>query len=171
MLFFTAIYAVLVRFGGNATKFYDTVIAFDIGLFVSYFKNYLNKIYENSKLWAVLTIVSAGIIVVLCVFIENSIILMTFKSGFLCALLLLISMRMKIGNPVSLWLGKHLLGMYLMHNIAMILLKRIPYMKTHTYAFTFASLAFSALLAWLFVFLFEALWKQISKLTAKVFHG
>ena len=171
MLLFTAIYVAAVRFGGNASKFYDTVIAFDIGLFVSYYKDYLKKIYDNTKLWALLTAVSSCLLIFFTIFGRASVLTMWIKSSLLCAIFILISMRMKIGNPVSFWIGKHLLGMYLMHNIAMILLSRIKYMKTHPYVFTLATIAFSAILAWLFVLLFDLLWKQISKLTLKVFHG
>ncbi len=170
MLFYTLVYAVVMRCFKD-TKWYDTVIAYDIGLFVSFFRQYLNKIYDNTKLWAVLTAVSAGLFVYLTVGFTNSIILMAAKDGLLCALLILVSMRMKIGNPIIFFMGKYLLGMYLMHNIAMILLKRISYMKTHNYAFTFAALALSALLAWVFVSLCNLFIKQISKLTSKMFRG
>ena len=151
MTVYTLAYILVLRIVNKDSNWFDTVIAYNIGMFISLLKPVLQKIYNNTLLWCILTLSSLTALVFLSVAFRNSFILMALKTGFLSAALVLISMRMKIGNPITYAVGKNLLAFYLVHYIPIAFLRHFVYMKNHPYIYALSCALITVILVFVYV--------------------
>lgn len=106
--------------GNGASTWYNTSFAFAMGVVVSLYKKEIEQIVERFY-WPILLISLMGFIITYNVDWLKFSLMHNVVSVFFMASLLLLSCRIKIGNPILLWLGRHVFPIY-MYEFLVILL-------------------------------------------------
>ena len=99
---------------------YDTLITFPLGMLFSVCKPKLDCFMERPFIW-ISTLVG---LIVLYAGLHHLIGVDKWGlvSSIFCLLLLVLSMKVKIGNPVLAWLGKNAFGIYILQRLPMLVL-------------------------------------------------
>ena len=110
------------------SQYYNTVFCYVMGLWYAFSKRKIDERLLNSNSWW-LAVGGALTTFSICAYFRdtNLIINQVYYLLFVLAIVLL-SMRVKINNPVFLWCGQNLLGLYI--------LQRIPMVICREYGFT-----------------------------------
>jgi len=69
----------------------------------------------------------------------------------------LITMKVRLGNPVLRWAGDHLFEIYMLQRLPMIIWGLVPAVSSNVYLYFVMSAASTALLAWAFKKMLTAL--------------
>ncbi|MGN1194446.1 MAG: hypothetical protein ACI4SB_03090, partial [Acutalibacteraceae bacterium] len=67
-------------------------------------------------------------------------------------LLVLVTMKVQIKNPILSWFGSHVFSVYMLQRLPMIFLKHIGFSQSHKYAFVIICFAVTVVLSHLFEF-------------------
>lgn len=136
---------------------YDTILSFPIGLLWSAYKESIQRHLKNQKNY-VFWISTITILFLATYFLGHN-----FKALFLfiCApifavLVILITMRLKIGNKVLYWLGVNAFAIYVLQRVPMIIAREL---NLHLSAVLFFSIVLPStlLIAWFFTLLTKKL--------------
>ncbi len=131
--------------------YYDTVIMFAIGMWYSLFRDKIEKVIMKSDL---IYIVGGGCAVALYYLFylkrKSGIEWYTAWAIMFMALVVLFTMKMKIGNRILEWFGSHVFSVYILQRIPMIILKHFGLNESHKYAFIVVSFFATIVLAAVF---------------------
>ncbi len=158
-LVYVLLFALVLRKG---VWWYNTILCFPFGMWFSYFVEKADKVYLNNKLWIVSLLISV-LMFVGCYFIQDKI---PYGLGYLpysiifTIIVLLITMRFKIGNRILSFFGSHVFSVYMLQRITYIVFENII---TNPYLFFAICFAVTILLAVAFDFVFDKLFKKILK--------
>lgn len=147
---------------GRPSWYYNTLIIFPMGMWYAYFKKSIDKIVIKSRTSYITALVIAS-----AVFgVSHMYRFIYFLIYWICAaafmfIILLVSMKLKVGNPVLSLFGRHVFGVYILQHIPMTVFKKFG-LASNIYVFFILSFAATLLMA----IVFDALMK---KLDAKVF--
>lgn len=141
---FTAVYIAVLAFLKDAWWF-DTVLLYPIGMWYSFGKVRIESFLRGKayRFWLVFSAVFAAMVV-----------LHLLRANYLCyelwlitlaLFIVLLTMKVKIGNPVLHFFGKHLFEIYILMRIPMLIL--LHWGITNIYAFVLSSFAVTVLLA------------------------
>lgn len=141
---FTAVYIAVLAFLKDAWWF-DTVLLYPIGMWYSFGKVRIESFLRGKayRFWLVFSAVFAAMVV-----------LHLLRANYLCyelwlitlaLFIVLLTMKVKIGNPVLRFFGKHLFEIYILMRIPMLIL--LHWGITNIYAFVLSSFAVTVLLA------------------------
>ena len=141
---FTAVYIAVLAFLKDAWWF-DTVLLYPIGMWYSFGKARMESFLRGKayRFWLVFSAVFAAMVVfhLLCAnYLCYELWLIT-----LALFIVLLTMKVKIGNPVLHFFGKHLFEIYILMRIPMLIL--LHWGITNTYVFVLSSFAVTVLLA------------------------
>lgn len=141
---FTAVYIAVLAFLKDAWWF-DTVLLYPIGMWYSFGKARMESFLRGKvyRFWLVFSAVFAAMVVfhLLCAnYLCYELWLIT-----LALFIVLLTMKVKIGNPVLRFFGKHLFEIYILMRIPMLIL--LHWGITNTYVFVLSSFAVTVLLA------------------------
>lgn len=132
------------------TYWYDTIMAYPIGMLWSAYREKLEQILESQKSYVV-AIITIGILLVLTYNLGR-----TYKEVFLylcspifAVFVILITMRLKIGNPVLHWLGVNAFAIYILQRIPMIIATEYGLHTTPVFFFSVILVA-TLLIAYIF---------------------
>ena len=102
---------------------FDTILAFPLGATFSYFKDTIEDILIKKNRWNMTFAIS---VVLFCVFytIRNNIGL-SISALFFAMIIVLVTMKVIIGNEFLLFLGKNLFPIYIFQRVPMIVLKEL----------------------------------------------
>ena len=135
-------YIVVMYFAKKGSWWYDTILCFPTGIFVSYYKRN-GDFFIIQRYWS---------IVIICLtafaFREN-LIVHELLSIFFCFAIILLCSHIKIKSRILLFLGRHAFEIYILQRIPMILLQEY----IDGYAYMVTCLFVSIILAVLFKFL------------------
>jgi peptidoglycan/LPS O-acetylase OafA/YrhL len=125
---------------GFPSYYFSTMIFFPLGMLFSFAqKTFIRIVTANHWIWGILTLVStAGF--VLLKSLDFGIILYPVWCGFGLLMILLLSLKVKLENPVLVWLGQNAFSIFMLQGIPQELfpLLPIPY-NVLTYAGVFAA--------------------------------
>ena len=133
IVFFSLVYVFIFKILRNS-YWYNTFLCFVIGMFYSLYKNDLEKVLKEKGVY----------IVVLFIFINLFLVYFALKKYFLIDLLLMIvfsllivllSMKIKVGNKVLFWLGEHVFGFYVLQRIPMIFFGGISFISKNMFIY------------------------------------
>ena len=141
---FTAVYIAVLAFLKDAWWF-DTVLLYPIGMWYSFGKVRIESFLRGKvyRFWLVFSAVFAAMVVfhLLCAnYLCYELWLFT-----LALFIVLLTMKVEIGNAVLRFFGKHLFEIYILMRIPMLILLRLGI--TNTYVFVLSSFAVTVLLA------------------------
>lgn len=162
-LAFTFIFAFIEYKCGLANRFFNTVFCFPAGMLFSLAKPKIDKwVMKSDAVWCIsLAVVLAGF---LC-FGEIRYLSIAYHNIFsilAVLLIMLITMKFKIGNPVLDFFGRHIFSIFILQRIPMIVLRHLG-MTNYKYLFIVLSLIITIGLALAFDTLIPKLDKIIYK--------
>lgn len=166
-LLLTLVYIALMSLV-KPTWWYDTVISYVFGmLFYDLSETFSEKLTQSAGAWkrgllkiaALLLLAAAGYLTCVACLKEFSPRLLPALAGNLAAvafmlLLLCVSLKVKLGNPVIDWLGDHIFEVYLLQRLPMILFTKLGLANVSLVLWYAACIAVTVLLAYLFRRLF-----------------
>ncbi len=139
-LTFTFIFAFIEYKCGLANRFFNTVFCFPAGMLFSLAKPKIDKfVMKNNKVWCI------SLIAVLAGFLGFgeirylSIAYHNIFSILAVLLIMLITMKIKIGNPVIDFFGRHIFSIFILQRIPMIVLRHLG-LNDNKYLFIIISL-------------------------------
>lgn len=161
VLLLTCVYVAFMKYVGRPSYRYNTVIAYPLGMFYSYFKNKIDDYFSKNKSWTLFIAADALAFIVTYHFAARSFFIYEGAVIAFALLIVFLSMRIKIGNSISYWLGKNLFGLYMLQRIPMIILADNLFIITHKYLYAFLCFILMLLLGWGFNKLFKILWNRL----------
>ncbi len=143
---FFSICFILVLHIYKESWWYDTILCFFAGCIYGICKEKVDRLFQNSKLYLFAGIVYA----MLFMFFYRRGNAITYN---ICAItfVLLISwftMKIKIVNPILMWLGEHSFYIYIYMRIPMIVLKKLNAFPNYNYLFAVTALMMTILLSY-----------------------
>lgn len=147
----TAAYVYVLMVYDIDSWYYDTVIMYAMGMWYSLLREKIEKVIMKNDL--VYTVIG-GSAVALYYFAflkrKGGIEWYTAWAIMFMALVVLFTMKMKIGNRILDWFGSHIFSVYILQRIPMIILKHFGLNESHKYAFIVVSFFATIVLAELF---------------------
>ena len=130
---------------------YDTLLAFPMGVTYSYLKPFIEKKTNDMKLWLV-SIICLILAFSLFYFIIRGAVGVSISSMLFSLIVVLITMRVRIYNKALVFLGTHVFTIYVFQRIPMIILSHFGILQPMV--FTTISLAVTLIFAVFFDLLF-----------------
>ena len=131
---------------------YDTVLTLPLGMLYSYFKEPIEKFFKKND---IIYYISTG--VVLCAFlltmIKNpqwALVIRIIRTLIFALLMVLITFKVKIGNRVLTFFGRHVFSVYILQRIPFALFGQIDAVSSNRYLWFFLSLGLTVGAAVLF---------------------
>lgn len=142
---------------------YNTLILYSLGMWYSYFKDKIEKVLMKNDL---IFFAASGVLVLAYLEAYNmrsdyGIYSYTVWAVLFTLGIVMITMKVKITNPVLEWFGNHVFSVYILQRIPMILLSRYGVADRHKYELMIASIIVTVLLAEIFDRCTGALSKKI----------
>lgn len=142
---------IALKKAGKDTWWYNTALLYPTGMIFSLIKERFEKIVmKNDVFWFGST---------LCIFIAYNVFEHFRKSNFafctmwaimFATLIVVITMKIKIGNAVLDWLGAHVFSVYMLQRVPMMILSKLGLAQSHRYIYVVLCLAITLALAALF---------------------
>ncbi|MBQ7373244.1 MAG: acyltransferase [Clostridia bacterium] len=153
------IFAVLIKRG---PWWYNTVLCFPFGMWVSYFIDKIKNIEKNNKLYFIA--VSCAVVSFLGLYLLQDKIPFAwgycFMSLAFVSIVVLFTMKIKVGNKVLEFLGTHVFSVYILQRLMYIIFNDI---SDNLYLFFFISVASTLIVSICFDFLMNKLLNKIKK--------
>ena len=134
------VYALLVQF--KPSHWYNTMVAYPLGMAACLGKKQLDAFGKTGWYWLVLAV---GFICLALTYIHHEDpagLVHSFRSLVFATVMVLLLMKVKVGNPALNWLGKNLFPLYIYQRLPMILLVHFdPYGITAGYQVLFVALS------------------------------
>ncbi len=137
----TIMLAVTLRLLGKEGWWYNTLFCYPAGMLLSCNKKELEKFCKSYYLLAL--ILSAGLFGVF--YYLGGSVLYNICACFFCLTITLISMKVKIGNKVLLWIGNHLFWIYIIQRLALQMISLIP--VSNPFLFTICAFLLTVILS------------------------
>ena len=136
------------------SRWYNTMLAFPAGLLVSQYKW---KVFEFLKryYWRTLIVLFAVFVGLYVIGVEYRGITNNMLSVAFSLLVVLATMKVKIGNPVLCWLGTLVFPIYIYQRIPMIVLREflgLSFICNHLSVYIICCLCFTMIIAWAYRF-------------------
>lgn len=145
-------------------RYYNTIILFPLGMWYAYFKKYIDKIVmKNNVIYIVLLTLSLFLMALGNANRDRHIIAFEIFAISFMAVILLLSMKIKLENPILNMLGKHVFSIYILQRIPMTLFQELGIAGDDNHLLFFAS-SFAAT-----VFIAVMFDKFTKKLDSKLF--
>ena len=161
-----AFIAMLIKF--NKDPFwYNTLLTYSLGIWFSLYKDKIQAWLFNNKHYFITLALTIAAFVYLWIFVggtkhENQVVYEMCSIIYL-ALVVLLTMKINVTNPILKFLGKHMFGVYLMHRVVLVLMPQV-----FIYCFPHLSFVVYFILTILVAWAFDVL---TGKLTAKLIKG
>lgn len=130
-----AAYVLLMRKFKDA-QYYNTVLCYAMGLWYSYFKPKIDKLSSRYRGGYIAALALVILLFGVTAFFRNSNLIANQAYYLLfVAVIVLVSMKLKIDSPLLSWCGENLLGLYILQRIPMIALGRVEWMAHNIYVY------------------------------------
>ena len=121
-------------------RYYNTIILFPLGMWYAYFKKYIDKIaMKNNVIYIVLLTLSLFFMALGNANRDRHIIAFEIFAISFMAVILLLSMKIKLENPILNMLGKHVFSIYILQRIPMTLFQELGLAGDDNHLLFFAS--------------------------------
>lgn len=135
---------------GLKDRYYNTIFCFPAGMLFSLIKPYFNKfVMKNDIIWSCSFAAGFAVYYYFSSNRDDSIIHHTLFSILAVILIMLFTMKVKIGNSILDWFSKHIFSVFILQRLPMIALEHFGF-TDHKYAFIIVSLIATVALATIF---------------------
>lgn len=150
VLIFTLGFALFEYKMGLGSRYYNTILCFPLGMIFSLIKPYIDKIVmKNDIMWCLSFTALFAAYYYFASNKKDTIIHYILWCFLAMSLILLFTMKVKIGNSILDWFSNHIFSVFFLQRIPMIILEELGYTK-HRYAFIVVSFIATVLLATVF---------------------
>ena len=140
----------------------DTILCFNAGMFFSYFKESILCLLKNNYHYF-LTLMLMVIIFALSIINNYNYFTYEIISLSFVLIIVLISLKVKIGNKVLLWLGKNTFNIYILQRLSYILYQYLGLVNYNIYLYFGVSVLTTIVLT----YFFDKILKKVYKLVIK----
>lgn len=119
-----AFYMVLFKVKLKEPHWYNTIFCFPAGFIYSMLKGKIECFVKKGINWYILIAVSTAVFLLCNSFKSQNWAIYTFGTAVFCFVVVLLTMKIKVDNPVLHFLGVHSFSIYIMQRLPMIILKR-----------------------------------------------
>ena len=160
-LLLTLIYIiVLAKTRVKGGIWYNTILCFNLGMYISLYKEQiLNYLKDNTTY--ILTFLSILLVFILCHFQNYHYIVYELHSILFVLLVFLLSLKIKFGNKILLFLGKNTFGIYILQRLSFIFYRALGLSSYNMYLYFIASVITTIIISILFNLLLKLLFKII----------
>ena len=168
-LLFTVAFVFAMMKAGRAAYTYNTIIILPFGAFWSEFRKPAEKLIMKSDLSYLLVLTAALGIYVIAFFrrfswgIEGY----TVWALMFTFVLVLVTMKLSICNPLLEWFGKHVFSIYILQRLPMTLLGHFGYIQSHKYISLIVVFVTTMFIAVLFEKITDRLIQAITNISGK----
>lgn len=152
---------------GLEQRYYNTIFCLPFGMLFSVIKPYFDKIVMKNDLFY---FISTGCVFLIYYIFEHyrakSIVHHNFFAILAVILIMMITMKVKIGNPILDFFGNHIFSFFILQRIPMIILDELGFSR-HKYAFIIVSFVATLCLSIVFDKIMEKTDKMIYKKKVK----
>lgn len=146
------VYVVVMILCGKGNWYYNTIFCYPLGMLFGKYEQRIRMLLEKTSTYFMIVIGSIVALVVsyLCALKYHGVIWLVWvelKALFFVLLIVLATSRIKIGNPVLIWLGKHSFEIYILQRLPMIALSGID---MNQYVYFFVCVIITGLAAFLY---------------------
>lgn len=138
----TVVLIILLKKAGKDSWWYNTALVYPAGMIFSLIKNIFDKIAaKKDVIWLGCTL---GIFVLYNVFEhfkKSGLIFYELWAILFAMLIVVFTMKFKIGNKILDWVGSHVFSIYMLQRIPMMIFEKIGLAQNHKYIFVIACLA------------------------------
>lgn len=117
------------------SQFYNTVMCYGFGMCFAYFKPYADKMVKSFPAYLTALVLSVVTFAFSYIFRDSNLLINQAYYFMFVAVIVLVTMRVKLGNGVLEWCGKNLLGLYILQRLPMIFLGKINVISQHLYLY------------------------------------
>lgn len=150
---FCLFYIIVLHMVNKGTWWYDTILTYPLGMFISLYKKQIKKALGNKYIYLITLLIAT-----LGAFVNSKLLIINLVQMILFGVaIIVITMYISCTNFALDWCGRNLFGIYILQRIPMIILKKLGLADYNVYIYTIASFFFSLLLA----YIFEILTKKI----------
>lgn len=141
---------------------YNTALCFPAGMWFSFYKQKIDDlILKNNKLWFLILSICL-LIAFLTYKTKSNIWIYEICAIFIMLSILLITMKISIGNKILYWLGKNLFGLYILQRLPMIILSKLNIIQ-NPYSFTIICFIIMIIIGYLFNRVFAKIYDEVFK--------
>ncbi len=115
---------ILLRISGKDSFWYNTLLCFPAGMWFSVYKNALDRIVQKNIFLRLSCIAGVFALFAIFYFMGNQV-AYSLCACLFCLLIVLVTMNVKVDNPILRWLGKHSFEIYIIQRFPMILFTRL----------------------------------------------
>ena len=163
-LFLTTLYMfILVKFRIKAGIWYNTILCFNAGMFVSYYKEKIIEFLKDNYRYVLLFLIFV-LIFLMCHLQGYNYIVYLLKSIVFTIIIMMLSMKIKIGNRLLLFLGKYTFSIYILQRISFIAYRYIGLSNYNIYIYFGVSVITTIIMAVIYTKVLNLLFK-ITKLS------
>ncbi len=155
-------YIILVMKFLSYSWWVNTILCFNAGMFFSYFKESILSFLKNNYHYF-LTFVLLVIIFALATINNYNYFTYEIISLSFVLIIVLISLKVKIGNKILLWLGKNTFNIYILQRLSYILYQHLGLTNYNVYLY----FAVSVLTTFVLTYFFDKILKKVYKLVIK----
>lgn len=122
-------------FNIRPSYWYDTMLCYNLGMLYSLYKDKIEaKINCKNIVWFLTFFICVFLELLMFKYRSNIFVAILFNLVF-CLTVILITMKIKFGNRVLVWLGKHLFEIYILQRIPMIVFKHFGLQNISIYLY------------------------------------
>lgn len=133
----------------KGTPYYNTLLCYPLGCTYVLIKDFVEKKMNKTIPYLGALAVAIALYLVAHKFWHIKVVYMLTAVMF-CVVVLLVTMRVKIGNRVLRYCGEHLQGLFLIHRLPMLIFQKVPLISSNNYVYFAVSVVCAFLLEFVF---------------------
>lgn len=157
----TVAFAIVLLKVGKPEWYYNTLLLFPVGMWYAYLKKHIDNFVMKNNLTYMFFMAAAVGLFAVCYRIKGF--GLPFYWIYACAfmmIIILITMKVKIGNPILSMLGRHVFGIYILQRIPMPIFQRLG-LNGNNMLYFFLCFAVTLLMSAVFDMLMKKLDKKL----------
>ncbi len=143
------IYIFILRKFGYSGYWYDTVLCFNLGMYVSYYKKNILELLKGKCNYIIILITLLLLFFMTHIHGYNYIVYIIHSLIFVL-IVLMVTLKVKIGNKLLYYLGKNTFNIYVLQRLAYIALNKISYFNNHICEYFLVSIIIIIILTYIF---------------------
>lgn len=152
------IYIILLRIFKFEEHWYNTILCFNLGMYISYYKANILSFLKNKYNYYLLFII-ISIIFVICHRHTYNYIVYELYSLIFVSIILLVSLKIKITNSILYFLGKNTFNIYVLQRMVYMILNKIPYFQSNIYIYFIVSIIIIVALSYILNYVINKLYR------------
>ncbi|MBR0350012.1 MAG: acyltransferase family protein [Clostridia bacterium] len=147
----TGVYVIAMHeFSGKEEYWYNTVMCLPLGMYYSFFKEKIHSIVMKNDIIYHIALVAVFVAFMFAHENKRPFVIYTMWTLLFTVLVVLVTMKVKIGNKALYWLGNHVFSVYILQRFPMAIFKRIDVIDSNRYLFFILSFVATVIMAELF---------------------